>query len=191
MLITLVFDILSYKDEVEKSWIGEELKRVRNCHSSFHYGLVPGLLYSGLSTFLLKGKEPWTFPNELPDSAKTRPAKDFAPVDYPKPDGKLTFDILSNLQRSGTNHNHDQPAHLRVKPELSTAPSEVSYHVYAGPEQRFCPAKVYEYTDDSEGGGKPQLVINAQNCVHCKCCSIKMPKEYIDWTVPEGGGGPA
>ncbi|GLE07462.1 hypothetical protein PINS_up017773 [Pythium insidiosum] len=184
-------DISSYESAVESSWIAEELKRVRNCHASFHYGLVPGLLYSGLSTHVLKGKEPWTLPNETPDSAKTRPAKEFTPIEYPKPDGKLTFDLLSNLQRSGTNHNHDQPAHLRIKPEHTAVPSSESLPVYAGPEQRFCPAKVYEYTDGSEANGVPQLVINAQNCVHCKCCSIKMPKEYIQWTVPEGGGGPA
>ncbi|DAZ97963.1 TPA: LOW QUALITY PROTEIN: hypothetical protein N0F65_006388 [Lagenidium giganteum] len=184
-------DISSYEDAVESSWIAEELKRVRNCHASFHYGMLPGVLYSGLSTFLLKGKEPWTIPNTKPDSAKTRPAKDFKPIDYPRPDGVYSFDLLSNLQRSGTNHNHDQPAHLRIKPEHTAVPSKESYPVYAGPEQRFCPARVYEYTDGSEANGEPQLVINAQNCVHCKCCSIKMPKEYIQWTVPEGGGGPA
>jgi electron-transferring-flavoprotein dehydrogenase len=118
-------------------------------------------------------------------------AKDFTPIEYPKPDGKLTFDLLSNLQRSGTNHNHDQPPHLQIKRNLSSVPSMESYPVFGAPEQRFCPAKVYEYTDGSEAGGVPQLVINAQNCVHCKCCSIKMPKEYIKWTVPEGGGGPS
>ncbi|GAB9462537.1 Electron transfer flavoprotein-ubiquinone oxidoreductase [Globisporangium polare] len=184
-------DVSSYETAVENSWIAEELKRVRNAHASFHWGTLPGLLYAGLNAFVFKGKEPWTIPNTLPDSAKTRPAKDFTPIHYPKPDGKLTFDLLSNLQRSGTNHNHDQPAHLRIKPEHAAVPSAESYPVYAGPEQRFCPAKVYEYTDGSEANGVPQLVINAQNCVHCKCCSIKMPEEYINWTVPEGAGGPA
>ncbi|TMW63826.1 hypothetical protein Poli38472_002767 [Pythium oligandrum] len=184
-------DISSYEAAVESSWIAEELKRVRNCHNAFHYGVLPGVLYSGLETHVMKGKEPWTLPNTKPDSAKTRPAKEFKPIDYPKPDGKLTFDLLTNLQRSGTNHNHDQPAHLRIKPEHASVPSKKSFPEFAGPEQRFCPAKVYEYTDGSESNGEPQLVINAQNCVHCKCCSIKMPEEYIQWTVPEGGGGPA
>ncbi|KDO29821.1 hypothetical protein SPRG_04927 [Saprolegnia parasitica CBS 223.65] len=185
-------DLSSYEGAVESSWIADELKKVRNCHQAFHWGTLPGLIYSGLSTFILNGKEPWTIPTTTVDSAKTKPAKECTPIEYPKPDGVLTFDLLSNLQRSGTNHA-DQPAHLRIKPELKDVPANESFPVYAGPEQRFCPAKVYEYTDGSEDGanGKPQLVINAQNCIHCKCCSIKMPKEYINWTVPEGGGGPA
>lgn len=184
--------ISSYDDAVENSWIAEELKRVRNVHAGFHYGLLPGVLNAGLTAHVLRGHEPWTIDNSVPDSAKTKPASQFSPIEYPKPDGKLTFDLLSNLQRSGTNHNHDQPAHLRIKPELADVPSKESLPVYAGPEQRFCPARVYEYTDgSSDPNGVPQLVINAQNCVHCKCCSIKMPKEYIKWTVPEGGGGPA
>ncbi|KAG3119083.1 Electron transfer flavoprotein-ubiquinone oxidoreductase [Phytophthora idaei] len=184
-------DISSYEAAVENSWIAEELKSVRNVHAGFHKGFLPGLLHAGVATHVLRGKEPWTIPNTEPDSAKTRPAKEFTPIEYPKPDGKLTFDLLSNLQRSGTNHNHDQPAHLRIKPEHTEVPSKESFPVYAGPEQRFCPARVYEYTDGSEANGVPQLVINAQNCVHCKCCSIKMPQEYIKWIVPEGGGGPA
>ncbi|OQS03864.1 electron transfer flavoprotein-ubiquinone oxidoreductase [Thraustotheca clavata] len=185
-------DISSYESAIENSWITAELKKVRNCHQAFHWGALPGVIYSGLSAFLLNGKEPWTIPHTTPDSAKTKPAKECTPIEYPKPDGVLTFDLLSNLQRSGTNHA-DQPAHLRIKEDLNDVPTDVSYPIYAGPEQRFCPAKVYEYTDGTEEGanGKPQLVINAQNCIHCKCCSIKMPQEYINWTVPEGGGGPA
>lgn len=183
-------DITSYETAVESSWIAEELKRVRNVHAGFHNGILPGLLHAGLTCHVTKGREPWTIPNTVPDSAKTKPASEFSPIEYPKPDGKLTFDLLSNLQRSGTNHA-DQPSHLRIKPELADVPSKESFPIYAGPEQRFCPARVYEYTDGSEADGVPQLVINAQNCVHCKCCSIKMPKEYINWTVPEGGGGPA
>lgn len=183
-------DISAYQQAVEDSWIYEELKKVRNCHAAFHKGVLPGVLYSGLETHILKGREPWTLKNNKSDSECTRPAKEFQPIDYPKLDGKLTFDLLSNLQRSGTNHE-DQPAHLRVKPQFASKISDL-FETYDGPEQRFCPARVYEYTDGSEADdGKPKLVINAQNCVHCKCCSIKMPKEYINWTVPEGGGGPA
>ncbi|CAK4131375.1 unnamed protein product [Aphanomyces euteiches] len=187
-----VVDISSYEKAIESSWVYEELKKVRNTHQAFHWGTLPGVLYAGLSAFILNGHEPWTLGNDTPDSAKTKPAKDFKPIEYPKPDGVLTFDLLSNLQRSGTNHA-DQPAHLRLKLGKEDVPSKESLPIYAGPEQRFCPARVYEYTDGSEEGanGVPQLVINAQNCVHCKCCSIKMPKEYINWTVPEGGGGPA
>eukprot|EP00043_Microstomoeca_roanoka_P002362 m.37892 g.37892 ORF g.37892 m.37892 type:complete len:613 (-) comp11437_c0_seq1:242-2080(-) len=184
-------EVKEYQTSMENSWVFEELKAVRNCHQAFHYGLLPGLAYSGVAAWVLRGKEPWTLPNDKTDAEKTKPAAEFSPIEYPKPDGKLTFDLLSNLSRSGTNHE-DQPSHLRVKPELSHVPSEISYPIYAAPESRFCPAKVYEYTDGSSSpDGKPQLVINAQNCVHCKCCSIKTPQEFINWTVPEGGGGPA
>lgn len=181
-------EVTEYQTNMEKSWVFDELKAVRNCHNAFHYGVLPGLMHSGISMFVTKGKEPWTLNNTKKDSERTKKASECKPIEYPKPDGKLSFDLLSNLSRSGTNHE-DQPSHLRVKPELADVPSELSYPVYAGPEQRFCPARVYEYTKTPEG--KPKLVINAQNCVHCKCCSIKMPKEYINWTVPEGGGGPA
>lgn len=181
-------EIKKYQTDMEKSWVWEEMKSVRNFHSAFKYGLVPGVMYSGLSAFVLKGKEPWTFRNTTTDAEKTQPAKNFKPINYPKPDGKLSFDLLSNLQYSGTNHEGDQPPHLRIKPGMEDVPSNVSHAVYAGPEGRFCPAKVYEYPEDQNG----KLVINAQNCIHCKCCSIKTPKEYIKWTVPEaGGGGPS
>ena len=179
----------AYESAVESSWIADELKIVRNSHAAFHNGLLPGMVHTGLSTFITQGKEPWTLSNKVPDSAKTQPAAKSKEIEYPKPDGVLSFDLLTNLQRSGTSHDHDQPAHLKVKEGCANIPSEVSISEYAGPEQRFCPAGVYEYSDADENG-KRSLVINAQNCVHCKCCSIKMPKEYIRWTVPEGGGGP-
>jgi len=179
-----------YQTAYENSWVHEELKAVRNYHPSFEKGLFAGLAYSGMSAFFLGGKEPWTFSNHKTDSEKTLPASECKPIDYPKPDGKISFDILTNLARSGTNHEGDQPVHLRVKEGMEDVPSEVSYKVYGAPETRFCPAKVYEYTTD-EDGSNPKLVINAQNCVHCKTCDIKMPKEYIKWTVPEGAGGPA
>ncbi|RHY26543.1 hypothetical protein DYB32_007507 [Aphanomyces invadans] len=146
-----VIDISSYETKIQGSWVYEELKKVRNTHQSFHWGALPGVLYSGLSAFILNGHEPWTLGNDKSDSAKTKPAKDFSPIEYPKPDGVLTFDLLSNLQRSGTNHA-DQPAHLRIKPGKENVPSKESLPVFAGPEQRFCPAKVYEYTDGSEDG---------------------------------------
>lgn len=166
------------------------ITEIRNTHGAFEHGLAAGMVYSAFSCFISKGKEPWTLHHTKPDSAYTEPAAQNKEIEYPKPDGKISFDLLTNLQRSGTSHEADQPAHLRVKEALAKIPSEVSITKYAGPEQRFCPAGVYEYSEPDKTG-KRDLVINAQNCVHCKCCSIKMPQEYINWTVPEGGGGPA
>jgi electron-transferring-flavoprotein dehydrogenase len=181
-------EVSSYQKNLEQSWVWNELYQVRNFHPAFKNGLIPGMLYSGLSAYLLKGREPWTFRNHKLDSETTLPASQCTKISYPKPDGELSFDILSNLARSGTNHEHDQPSHLVIKPGMESVPTQVSHKIYDGPEGRFCPAKVYEYPEDQNG----KLVINAQNCVHCKTCSIKTPKEYIKWTVPEaGGGGPS
>ena len=135
-----------------------------------------GLAHGGLISHITKGAEPWTFAHRTPDSATTVP-KDHASakkIDYPKHDGVLTFDLLTNLQRSGTNHEHDQPAHLKIKSDLAHVPSQVSHSKFGAPEERFCPAKVYEYIEDEETK-EAKLQINAQNCLHCKCCSIKMP----------------
>lgn len=182
-------EMTSYEEGVKNSWIYSELKSVRNYAPSFKWGLYAGVIYSGISGFILRGMEPWTFSKhgKSRDCDATKLAKDCKPIEYPKPDGKISFDILTNLIRSGTSHEADQVPHLRIKPELASTPDK-SISDYAGPEQRFCPAKVYEYVPDESG--KEKLVINAANCIHCKCCSIKMPDEYIDWTVPEGGGGP-
>lgn len=186
-------EVAQYEKDLYDSWIAKELKSIRNTHAAFHLpgGAITGLTYSAFSCFISKGAEPWTFKNTLPDAFKTENASQHDVIDYPKPDGKLSFDLLTNLQKSGTNHDDDQPAHLRVKPEKSSFPSEVSIKRFAGPEQRFCPAGVYEYSDPDATTGERKLIINAQNCVHCKCCSIKAPEEFINWTVPEGGGGPA
>jgi len=179
-----VKDVSNYEEKMKASWVYEELYQVRNCHESFaRYGLLPGLMYTGMVTHLLKGREPWTFSHHKKDTDKTDLAEKFSPIEYPQPDGVLTFDLLTNLQRSGTYHDDDQEAHLRIKPGLEHIPESVSMQKYQAPEQRFCPAGVYEYVES-------KLVINAQNCVHCKCCSIKMPGEYINWTCPEGSGGP-
>jgi len=178
-----------YAAKMEKSWVYEELKEVRNCHGAFHHGLIPGLAYSAASAFFLKGRESWTFRNTVPDHAKTKPAAECSEIAYPKPDGVLTFDLLTNLTRSGTGHEHDQPAHLRVKAGMEAVASAISMPKYAGPEQRFCPAGVYGYTDP-DAAGKQELTISAQNCLHCKTCDIKTPQGYIRWTVPEGSGGP-
>jgi len=183
-------ELTEYEDAVKKSWINDELYQVRNCHEAFaRWGTGGGMIYTGLATHLTKGHEPWTLEHRGEDADKTQPEEYFKPISYPPPDGILTFDLLSNLQRAGTYHEDDQPSHLKMKEDLMEIPKTVSMQVYGAPEQRFCPAGVYEYVD-SEVNDTKKLVINAQNCIHCKCCSIKMPHEYITWTVPEGGGGP-
>eukprot|EP00590_Aulacoseira_subarctica_P008980 CAMPEP_0172436814 /NCGR_PEP_ID=MMETSP1064-20121228/71920_1 /TAXON_ID=202472 /ORGANISM="Aulacoseira subarctica , Strain CCAP 1002/5" /LENGTH=568 /DNA_ID=CAMNT_0013185241 /DNA_START=388 /DNA_END=2094 /DNA_ORIENTATION=- len=183
-----IFEITPYELALKNSWVFNELHQVRNTHAAFQkWGLAPGLLYAGLESFFFKGREPWTISHTKLDAECTGSADKFKEICYPSPDGVLTFDLLTNLQRAGTYHEDDQPSHLRIKPELENVPKDVSMQIYAAPETRFCPAGVYEYVND---GDKDNLVINAQNCIHCKCCSIKMPHEYIQWTVPEGGGGP-
>eukprot|EP00455_Lapot_gusevi_P000879 TRINITY_DN10371_c0_g4_i12.p1 TRINITY_DN10371_c0_g4~~TRINITY_DN10371_c0_g4_i12.p1 ORF type:complete len:212 (-),score=56.04 TRINITY_DN10371_c0_g4_i12:240-875(-) len=180
-------EVSEYGQRLSKSWVYDELRQIRNVHPSFKWGRIAGVIYSALSTFFFKGREPWTFHHKVKDCDTTLKASQCAPINYPKPDGVISFDILTNLQRSGTNHDHDQPSHLVVKPQLADVPS-LSIQEYAGPEQRFCPAKVYEFVNDEQG--KPRLQINHQNCVHCKTCSIKTPREYIRWQVPPGGQGP-
>lgn len=193
--MTELVEPVKYESSLHNSWVADELKVCRNSHASFHspLGLAGGMIHTALSCFITQGKEPWTLKNSMRDCDATKPAAECKDIEYPKPDGNISFDLLTNLQRSGTSHEGDQPAHLRVKPQhmgMENYPSQVSIKKYAGPEQRFCPAGVYEYTEPAEDGSQ-QLVINAQNCVHCKCCSIKTPDEFINWTVPEGGGGPA
>lgn len=182
-------DLSGYQQRYKESWVHKELYASRNFKSGFKSGLWFGLLHGGLVQHITKGREPWTWAIRKKDSEYTEPASKHKEIQYPKHDGKLTFDLLSNLQRSGTNHDHDQESHLRVKQGMDSIPVDVSFKQFMGPEQRFCPAKVYEFIEDEQG--KPKLQINAQNCLHCKTCSIKMPNEYVDWTVPEGGGGPA
>eukprot|EP00916_Digyalum_oweni_P014428 GHVL01023666.1.p1 GENE.GHVL01023666.1~~GHVL01023666.1.p1 ORF type:complete len:422 (+),score=50.72 GHVL01023666.1:590-1855(+) len=178
-----------YGRKLKSSWIWPELKAVRNVRHSFDVGgLIGGLSYSGFSMFI-GGKEPWTFKWSKSDSYATLPAKRCKPITYESPDGVVTFDILDSVSRSGTNHEHDQPSHLKIKNDKSHVPTNISWPIFAAPETRFCPAKVYEYMVDDKK--QPQLVINAQNCVHCKTCSIKAPEEYVQWNVPEGGGGPS
>jgi electron-transferring-flavoprotein dehydrogenase len=178
------FDLLdAYPEAVKKSWIHHELHAARNIRPAFRLGLFAGLAYSALDTYLLRGKAPWTFPNHADHSA-LEPANRFKPIAYPKPDGKLTFDLLSSVFISNTNHEENQPVHLVLKNPTSVA---LNYHKYASPETRYCPAGVYEMLEES---GTPKLQINAQNCLHCKTCDIKDPTQNIVWVTPEGGGGP-
>jgi electron-transferring-flavoprotein dehydrogenase len=185
-------ELTGYQEAIDSSWIAKELYEVRNTHEAFsRWGVGGGLVYTGIAAHITKGREPWTLEHKITDSQTTGKAADFKQIVYPPADGTLTFDLLTNLQRAGTYHEDDQPSHLRIKPLLGDIPKSVSLQVHGGPEQRFCPAGVYEYVDNDEAGGPDKkLIINAQNCIHCKCCAIKMPMDYIHWTVPEGGGGP-
>ncbi|KAL0456269.1 UNVERIFIED_CONTAM: Electron transfer flavoprotein-ubiquinone oxidoreductase, mitochondrial [Sesamum latifolium] len=177
----------AFWDSLKCSWIWKELHSARNYRPAFEYGLFPGLALSALEHYIMKGRSPWTLKHGKPDHEATAEAELFRPIDYPKPDGVISFDVPTSLYRSNTNHDHDQPAHLRLRdPKI---PELVNLPVYAGPESRYCPARVYEYVADESGHLK--LQINAQNCLHCKACDIKDPKQNIKWTVPEGGGGPA
>jgi electron-transferring-flavoprotein dehydrogenase len=177
-------EAVDYPHRLKTTWLWDELYRVRNIKPSFHWGLLPAMAYSAVDTYLFRGKAPWTM-HHTPDHEALKPAAQCAPIDYPKPDGVLTFDRLSSVFLSNTNHEEEQPCHLTLKD--STVPERLNLAVYAGPEQRYCPAGVYEFVDQ---GGQQKLRINAQNCVHCKTCDIKDPSQNINWVTPEGGGGP-
>jgi len=173
-----------YAENLKNSWVWSELKAVRNIRPGFHKGLWFGLINAAWET-LTKGLMPWTFKNHA-DHTQLKAAKDCTPIEYPKPDGVLTFDKLTNVSFSNTNHAEHQPCHLILKDPA--IPVNNNLPDYAGPAQRYCPAGVYEYIKDEAGNDKFQ--INSQNCVHCKTCDIKDPAQNIDWTVPQGGDGP-
>jgi electron-transferring-flavoprotein dehydrogenase len=174
----------AYPEAFRNSWAHDELFRARNIRPSFRFGLFGGLAYSGLDAYVLRGHAPWTM-HHHPDHTRLRPAREYQPIEYPKPDGKLSFDRLSSVYISNTNHDDDQPCHLRlVDPEV---PIRLNLAEYDAPEQRYCPAGVYEIVQESGG---PRLQINFQNCVHCKTCDIKDPAQNIRWVVPQGGDGP-
>lgn len=190
-------DLEEYKTNMDKSWVIPELYEVRNIRPSFHnpLGFWGGLMYSGLDSLILKGRTPWTFHHEKEDHEFTKPAALCKPITYPKPDGKLSFDILTSVSRTGTNHTEDQPVHLVVNDGDYKSHVERNVGTFDGPLGRVCPAAVYEYVPKEDANGQEdacgkKLVINAQNCIHCKTCSIKTPDQSITWTVPEGGGGP-
>ncbi|MGH1456623.1 MAG: electron transfer flavoprotein-ubiquinone oxidoreductase [Alphaproteobacteria bacterium] len=176
-------ECVSYTDSLKKSWVWSELKSVRNIRPGFHKGLWRGLINAAIET-LTGGKRGHTLPNHA-DHAQTGKAVDFAPIEYPKPDGVITFDKLTSVQLSNTNHAEDQPCHLRLKD--AAVPINVNLPEYAEPAQRYCPAAVYEVIDEN---GEKKFQINSQNCVHCKTCDIKDPSQNIDWVVPMGGDGP-
>jgi len=182
-------ELTAFTEKFENSWLYTELNKDRNFKNWFKYGLTAGTLMNGFEQFVLRGNIPWTLHRDKPDHAYLKPAKECQPIDYPKPDGKLTFDRLSSVFISNTNHEENQPAHLTLKD--AAVPVQVNLQKYDGPEARYCPAGVYEFVpDEAAGGTARRLQINAQNCVHCKTCDIKDPTQNIVWVTPEGGGGP-
>jgi electron-transferring-flavoprotein dehydrogenase len=180
-------DLGAYQTKLRDSWVWQELSLVRNIRPSFaKFGMWGGLAYSALDTYVLRGKAPWTFHHPHPDN-ETLMEADAAPrIEYPRPDGVLTFDRLSSVFLSNTNHEENQPAHLKfADPDIAIS---LNWRRFRSPETRYCPAAVYEIVGAEEG--QPRLQINAQNCVHCKTCDIKDPEQNINWVTPEGGGGP-
>ncbi|MGY6236135.1 electron transfer flavoprotein-ubiquinone oxidoreductase [Burkholderia ambifaria] len=179
-------ELNAYPDAFKQSWLYTELYRARNFKQWMAKGLYLGTLMVGLEQKVMGGNVPWTLHHKHADHEMLKPASECTPIEYPKPDGKLTFDRLSSVFISNTNHEENQPAHLTLKD--ASVPVNVNLRTYAGPEARFCPAAVYEFVKNDDGGDR--LVINAQNCVHCKTCDIKDPTQNIVWVTPEGGGGP-
>jgi electron-transferring-flavoprotein dehydrogenase len=179
-------ELTSYPERFRASWLHEELHRARNFKPWMSKGLTFGSLMFGIDQQIFRGKAPWTLHNSA-DHEKLKPAAACAPISYPKPDGVLTFDRLSSVFLSNTNHEENQPSHLTLKD--ASVPVAVNLATYDGPESRYCPAGVYEYLRDADGKN-PRLQINAQNCVHCKTCDIKDPTQNIVWVAPQGGEGP-
>lgn len=179
-------ELSSYASAFEKSWLHDELHKARNFKPMMSKGLYTGTLLVGIDQVVFGGKAPWTLHHKHADHECLRPASEFQAIAYPKPDGKLTFDRLSSVFISNTNHAENQPIHLTLKD--ANVPVSINLAKYAGPESRYCPAGVYEFIKNDDGSDK--LQINAQNCVHCKTCDIKDPTQNIVWVTPEGGGGP-
>ncbi|HLV28562.1 MAG TPA: electron transfer flavoprotein-ubiquinone oxidoreductase [Burkholderiaceae bacterium] len=179
-------ELVAYPHAFEASWLHAELNKARNFKQWFKKGRTVATLMTGIEQWLLKGKMPWTIHRTKPDHACLQPASECERIEYPKPDGKITFDRLSSVFISNTNHEEDQPIHLTLKDD--TIPVSVNLAKYGGPEARYCPAGVYEFVKDDDG--QDRLQINAQNCVHCKTCDIKDPTQNIVWVAPQGGEGP-
>lgn len=177
-------ELMAYPENLKKTWLWPELRKVRNIRPSFRWGMWGGLAYAALDTFLFFGRAPWTF-HHHEDHKALKKASECPKINYPKPDGKLTFDRLSSVYLAGISHEENQPCHLTLAD--SSVPVSVNLADYDGPEQRFCPAQVYEFIEQD---GETRLQINAANCVHCKTCDIKDPTQNINWVVPEGGSGP-
>ena len=180
-------ELAAFPQKFESSWVYEELHKARNFRPAFSkWGLYGAMLYGGFDLKVLGGRAPWTFHHRHADHECLKPAAKMPKIDYPKPDGVITFDKLSSVFISNTNHEEDQPVHLTLKDPA--IPVAHNLKLYDEPAQRYCPAGVYEIVQ--EAGEQPRLQINAQNCVHCKTCDIKDPTQNIVWVTPEGGGGP-
>ena len=179
-------ELSAYPEAFQKSWLFTELNKARNFKQWFKKGRTVGTLMTGVEQFLLRGHVPWTLRRTAADHTYLKPAAECKPIQYPKPDGKLTFDRLSSVFISNTNHEENHPAHLTLKD--ASVPVGINLAKFAGPEARYCPAGVYEYVKNEDQSDR--LQINAQNCVHCKTCDIKDPTQNIVWVTPEGGGGP-
>ncbi len=177
-------ELTAYPEKIKKSWLADELYRARNIRPGFHHGLWFGLANAAFETYISRGLSPWTLKYHE-DYSCLLPADKAKKIDYPKPDGVLTFDKLSSVYLSNTYHEDNQPCHLKLRNPL--LPIKVNYQQYASPEVSYCPAAVYEIVQEEKG---PRLQINAQNCIHCKTCDIKDPRQNIVWSAPEGGGGP-
>lgn len=181
---TTQLELTNYSEKIKNSWVAQELYTVRNIRPGFKLGLIPGLINAAFETYITHGKSPWTLTNHA-DFKSLKHASKAKKINYPKPDGLLTFDKLSSVFLSNTFHEENQPCHLKLKkPNLAI---DVNLKNYASPESRYCPAGVYEIVEQEQG---PKLQINAQNCIHCKTCDIKDPRQNVVWTAPEGGGGP-
>ncbi|KHJ88189.1 putative electron-transferring-flavoprotein dehydrogenase [Oesophagostomum dentatum] len=180
----------SYQKAMEESSVFKELKATRNIRPSFNtsLGWMGGMLYSGLFYVLGRGKEPWTLHHGKPDNEKIMKKDECKKIDYPKPDNEITFDLLTSVALTGTNHEENQPAHLTLKDD--EVPEKINLALYDGPEARYCPAGVYEFVPRETNPSEMRLQINAQNCIHCKTCDIKDPTQNINWVTPEGGEGP-
>jgi len=179
-------NISDYEQRIKDSWLYDELYKVRNIRPSFRLGLWFGLIYSAIDTYIFRGRAPWTFIHHK-DNTQLKRKEKCKPIEYPKPDGVISFDLLSSVYLTSTFHEEDQPVHLTLVD--ATVPVDINLNIYNGPESRFCPSGVYEFLDNETGGGK-RLQINAQNCIHCKTCDIKDYTQNINWITPEGGGGP-
>jgi electron-transferring-flavoprotein dehydrogenase len=180
-------ELEAYPESFRASWLYDELYRARNFKPWLSKGLFIGTLMVGIDQVVFGGRAPWTLHHRHADHEMLEAKHEAQPIEYPKPDGVLTFDRLSSVFISNTNHAEDQPCHLKLKD--ATVPIKVNLELYDAPEQRYCPAGVYEIVRDDDGRN-PRLQINAQNCVHCKTCDIKDPTQNIVWVAPEGGGGP-
>tara|TARA_B100001057_G_C22849177_1_gene950257 strand:+ start:926 stop:2554 length:1629 start_codon:yes stop_codon:yes gene_type:complete len=179
-------EAISYQQKLQESWLWKELYKVRNIRPAFSKGFVAGLMYSAIDTYIFRGNAPWTFKHHA-DHLQLKDAKSSKKIKYPKPDNLISFDRNSSVYLSSTNHEENQPIHLQLID--NEIPIKINLKKYDSPEQRYCPAGVYEIVQ-SEDDSAPYLQINSQNCVHCKTCDIKDPTQNINWVTPEGGGGP-